>query len=193
MQPTVKLTGVSHEVKLLSAIKDLAKMQVYVGIPEKNASRKGAGITNAALAFIHTHGVRSTDVRRRVGAMMLNRKLTYEGAMALYVHTVGSPMMAIPPRPIIEPAIEAKGNKERIAEHLKVAGKAVLDGSKTEALNELRKTGMVAQNLCRAWFTDPRNNWAPNAPATIRRKKSSRPLIDTGQLRASITYVIAEE
>jgi len=30
--------------------------------------------------------------------------------------------------------------------------------------------------------------FVPNAPATIRKKKSSTPLVDTGQLRASITY-----
>ena len=30
--------------------------------------------------------------------------------------------------------------------------------------------------------------WTPNSPVTIARKGSSRPLIDTGELRASITY-----
>lgn len=30
----------------------------------------------------------------------------------------------------------------------------------------------------------------PNAPSTIRRKKSSKPLIDTGQLRNAITYTV---
>lgn len=30
----------------------------------------------------------------------------------------------------------------------------------------------------------------PNAPSTIRRKRSSKPLIDTGQLRNAITYTV---
>ncbi len=34
--------------------------------------------------------------------------------------------------------------------------------------------------------------WAPNKPATIRRKKSSSPLIDTRQLRASVTSVVGK-
>lgn len=34
--------------------------------------------------------------------------------------------------------------------------------------------------------------WAPNAPATVRRKGSSRPLIDTGRLRRSITWEVEE-
>jgi hypothetical protein len=33
----------------------------------------------------------------------------------------------------------------------------------------------------------------PNAPSTIRRKKSSNPLIDTGQLRASIRYLVEKK
>ena len=33
----------------------------------------------------------------------------------------------------------------------------------------------------------------PNAPETIRRKKSSTPLIDTGRLRQSITFRIVEQ
>ncbi len=33
-------------------------------------------------------------------------------------------------------------------------------------------------------------NFAPNAPSTIKRKGSSRPLIDTGHMRQSVRYVI---
>ncbi|MBY6921870.1 hypothetical protein HYH30_19035, partial [Clostridium botulinum] len=42
----------------------------------------------------------------------------------------------------------------------------------------------------RAWFTNPSNNWAENSAETIKRKDSDKPLIDTGELRKSITYVI---
>ncbi|OOF40943.1 hypothetical protein BKK47_02630 [Rodentibacter mrazii] len=33
-------------------------------------------------------------------------------------------------------------------------------------------------------------NWTPNAKSTIRRKKSSRPLIDTGKMRQSIRGIV---
>ena len=54
---------------------------------------------------------------------------------------------------------------------------------------------MFAQNKVRAWFTDERNNWPPNAPSTIEKKSKNgkikdNPLIDTGELRKSITYVV---
>lgn len=36
-------------------------------------------------------------------------------------------------------------------------------------------------------------DFAPNAPATVKRKKSSQPLIDTGHLMNSISYKIIAE
>ena len=52
--------------------------------------------------------------------------------------------------------------------------------------------GIAAQNYCRDWFTDPRNGWPPNSPITIARKKSARPMIDTGTMRKAITYVVRD-
>ena len=193
MRPTVKLEGLDNTAKTLSALKSLEDFAVYVGIPEKAAHRNKAGITNPQLAFVHTHGVRSVDTRRMMGAMMINRGLTYSQAHALMLHTRGSVRMAIPARPIIEPAIEAKDNQRSINNHLKLAAEAALAGNRAGTLRALRMAGMDAQNRVRAWFTDPRNHWAPNAPSTIKRKGSSRPLIDTSQLRRSIIYVVAEK
>lgn len=35
-----------------------------------------------------------------------------------------------------------------------------------------------------------KGNWVANAPATIKRKKSSKPLIDTGKMRQSIKGIV---
>lgn len=35
-----------------------------------------------------------------------------------------------------------------------------------------------------------RGNWAANAPSTIKRKKSSKPLIDTGKMRQSVRGIV---
>ena len=57
----------------------------------------------------------------------------------------------------------------------------------------LEKVGMEGQNIARDWFTNPSNNWAPNAKSTIDKKGSDRPLIgETGHLRGSITYVVKD-
>ena len=34
--------------------------------------------------------------------------------------------------------------------------------------------------------------WEPNAPSTVAKKKSSKPLIDTGRMRQSVNYIIRE-
>lgn len=53
------------------------------------------------------------------------------------------------------------------------------------ALNQL---GNVVQGMVQRKIVD--GPFVPNSPATIKRKKSSKPLIDTGHLRQSIRYVI---
>jgi len=67
---------------------------------------------------------------------------------------------------------------------------AASDGDEVGVMNALKRTGMDAASRVRMWFVNPKNLWAPNSPRTVKRKGSDRPLIDTGQLRKSITYVI---
>lgn len=109
-------------------------------------------------------------------------------AELLYIHTHGSPIRNIPPRPVLQPAIEA--NKEAIGKQFATASREALKGNVMGAENGLEKAGMVAQNVARAWFENPGNGWASNSPRTIARKKSDRPLIDTGEMRKAITYVV---
>ena len=74
-----------------------------------------------------------------------------------------------------------------------------MDGNGTE--QPLMDLGNVAQSDVKKWFTDPQNGWAPNAKSTIegwaspwgkkfKGKGSDAPLIDTGALRQSVSYVI---
>jgi hypothetical protein len=190
VKPSITVRTVTDgSVKAAKNFKDLKTLAVYVGIPEASPSRRGEEISNAELTFILTHGARTVDARRIMGAMM-NRGLDYGAAQALYVRSRGSMAFRIPPRPIIEPAIEL--DKDKIIPELKAAAAAQLDGNRTGAVTGMKRTGMTAQNIVRNFFTDPRNNWPPNAPSTIRRKGSSRPNISTGQLRAAMTYVLAD-
>jgi len=156
-------------------------MQVYVGIPEADNTRKTGEVGNAELLFIHTNG---------------------------------SPMKRIPARPVIEPAIQAHGNIEPIQDELKQAVSATLSGNKALAIKYLNRAGQIGQNVCREWFTDPRNGWAANSDITVLRKLSkikgpkykaakaalaagesiegtNTPLIDTAQMRKAITYVVS--
>ena len=125
-------------------------------------------------------------------ARVARREQTINNAQLLFIHTKGSPLRGIPARPVIEPAIEATDNKASISEELKQAAKAALDGRPQLMKQFLKRAGLDAQNRVKAWFLDPRNNWAPNKPSTIRRKGSDKPLIDTSQMRNAITYVVTD-
>ena len=67
----------------------------------------------------------------------------------------------------------------------RVANGAVFGLGTNAALNQL---GNVVQGMVQRKIVD--GPFVPNSAATIKRKKSSKPLIDTGHLRQSIRYVI---
>ena len=118
----------------------------------------------------------------------LRRGQSINNASLLFIHTHGSPLKHIPARPVLEPSVEA--NQKLITPHLGAAAKDVFERKPEAADRELRLAGTIAANGAKRWFTDPRNNWAPNAPTTIKAKGSDKPLIDTGALRRSFTYVV---
>ena len=156
---------------------------VSVSMSDKTTMLKGriASLTGKAVYV----GIPAEKSVRKRGAV--------NNAELLFIHTNGSPIRHIPKRPVIEPAIQA--HKEEIIAELRAACMASLDliaPTPAEATRHLERAGMRGMNAARGWFRDPRNGWAPNAPATIIRKKSDRPLIDTGQMRRAITYLVRE-
>jgi phage gpG-like protein len=66
----------------------------------------------------------------------------------------------------------------------------VIDGKDTP-IAAIAKVGIKARDDIKQTITDLRI--PPNAESTIKKKKSSNPLIDTGALRNSISYVFDRE
>lgn len=176
------LAEIDAEEKLFDKIKLFNQYALYVGIPESTTDRNGT-ITNAELAFIHTNGVYKKNLDTVKGYL---DSLT-PAARAQMMET-GSPLYRIPPRPFMQPALNKHINQ--IETSLNRASKRNLAEGKSGLIDEFNKLGLRCQNWIRKWFTDPENGWPPNKPATIKAKGSDKPLIDTGELRKSITYVI---
>lgn len=109
----------------------------------------------------------------------------------MYIHTHGSPVRGIPARPTIEPAITDPTNRAVLQKELGSSLKYAFLGNLNGALSAKKRAGMQAVNMVKARFGS--GALAPLSPATIARKGSSAPLIDTGQLRNSITYVIRKK
>ncbi|MGD8188567.1 hypothetical protein ACQCN2_01070 [Brevibacillus ginsengisoli] len=181
-------TGIDKTGELNKILEGLAKKQVYVGIPEgsERPEEPGQPIDNAQLLYIHSNGIRQKAMRDEMNPKVESGEMSYSKAYQMWLQTHGSPLWRSPPRPVIEPAIEH--NKEAIAKQLKKVSEVALDGGDPEV--ELHKAGMMGQNFARGWFTDPNNGWPPNSPITEERKGSDKPLIDKGELRKAITYVV---
>jgi len=57
----------------------------------------------------------------------------------------------------------------------------------------LRKAGVFLEGAIKQKITQGDPSWPPLKPETIKRKGSSKPLIDTGKLRASITHKVEDD
>ena len=120
----------------------------------------------------------------------------------LFIHTFGDPRSGLPARPVIEPALE--NAKVQIGSVMGEAIKGAMEGDRNKAITNLKKAGMAGQNAAREWFVNPKNGWPPVSKERREQKRSKvrkarrdphndRPLIDTGELRKSITYVVREK
>ena len=54
----------------------------------------------------------------------------------------------------------------------------------------LERWGTMGSSAVKDEITSPGTPFAPNAPFTIAKKKSSHPLIDTGAMRAAVTHKV---
>lgn len=68
---------------------------------------------------------------------------------------------------------------------------------KAEAEQILREIGAMGEQELKLTLTEGRPEWPPLSPVTIKKRrgkrKSTKPLIDTGIMRASITYRVEAE
>lgn len=92
----------------------------------------------------------------------------------------------IPARPFMRQTVDAKqGDWANLAQNVEkrvVGGMGIHQG--------LELIGIKAKGDTQEMID--KGDFAPNAPATIRRKKSSHPLIDTGRMRASVSFKVEE-
>lgn len=202
----MKVTTTANNLEsVIKTIHSLTKKDVLVGIPGDKANRNGdTPITNAVLGYIHTVGGTVQVPERTV---TLYRKMDKDGAFSgssrfvkkdrsnyATVHTIPAHTVTLPPRPFLEPGIrKAQG---QITDEMKKAAKAALAGKPVAMEKALHAAGLVAQSSAKDILSTG-EGLTPLAPSTIASKKGSgrkdQPLIDTGQLQKSISYVIREK
>lgn len=207
--PSISRKNPDWDKRLVKALKK-ANCQIAVGFPRGEATtsdrypedKKGRqGPTVLQVAIWNNYG-----------AVIVPRT-----KKALWAEGMAHPVMkvVIPARPFMQQAVPRVVKKVNAAlrfilKELKRRGKTIASMSCFDAddlaellgqkppkgphevgkeLNLLfRIIGQVAADELKMTITD--GDYAPNAPFTVQRKKSSHPLIDKGKLRESVTYVI---
>jgi hypothetical protein len=170
---------VDNLLAVVESINDLVGKSVLVGIPASEAQRDDdSPMDNATLG---------------------------------YLHETGSPAANIPARPFLIPGVnDSQGTFE--PELRKAAGSA-LDGNKKQVKAHLNSAGLIASQAVKNVLNTA--DYAPLAISTLRARArkgrngaaaelssraagnapnnaNARPLVDTGELRNSITYVLRE-
>ena len=145
------------------AVRDLVKNQVLVGIPAEDAARTPEP------------GEPSPIDNATIG----------------YINEFGAPERNIPARPHLLPGIEKV--QSAISNQLRKAGEAALSGADGGVDRGLNAAGLIAQNSVRATVTE--GGFTPLSERTLKARKArgrtgDKPLIDTGQYRRALTYVI---
>lgn len=122
-------------------------------------------------------------IEKNGGAIHTDSNLTVAQVGA--IHEFGVPENNIPKRSFIrEPIIN---EQKKINGFIKMKFSQVAQNSMT-ATTALNQIGLFVSGINQKSFV--KNNWTPNSPVTVQIKGSSKPLIDTGQLRQSISYSV---
>lgn len=93
----------------------------------------------------------------------------------------------IPARPFIRQSVD--DNESKINSFLKEEVKDFAQGKSAEQI--LKEIGIFQKDLMQDKITS--GSFAPNAESTIKKKGSSKPLVDTGRMRQSVNYVIQKK
>lgn len=105
-------------------------------------------------------------------------------ALVAAVQELGHGPSGIPPRPTLGPTIEAKAPTYR--DQFAKGARAILRGEQT-ALTVMEAMVLVAAGDVKQSISELQS--PPLKPATIRRKGSAKPLIESGQMIQAVTGV----
>lgn len=101
-----------------------------------------------------------------------------------FIQEMGSVARKIPRRSFLWDTFALRGQK--VMAQLRGAVENLFKKGKVDEY--LKQASNAATNVVdEAFYTSGWGSWKPNKPSTIKRKGSSRPLIETGQLRRAIT------
>lgn len=177
--------------KVMRELYRLSKKEVTVGIQSGTMTEDGE-TTLARIAAVHEFG---GTITQQADTVTINRKLKRDGSFAnggrfvkckkanfSSTHARRARTIKIPQRSFLRATVDEK--QAQITKLATNAVKSVIEGTDPEAA--MRVVGQSIEGMVQKKITS--GPFTPNAPSTIKRKRSSRPLIDTGHMRQSVRY-----
>lgn len=177
---------------LVAELKKLAALEVKTGI--QAGEQAPDGMDMARLASIHEFGGAWPVARKITHFKKLNKKgdkFLRQGRFvkrkrANYSESFDVEYtLSIPARPFMRNSIDE--GKEEIGNFAQqIVRQVVL--RKLSATRGMELIGQKMTGIIQKKIVD--GPWTPNKPATIKKKRSSRPLIDSGRLRQSVRHIV---
>ncbi|MBR8279784.1 hypothetical protein [Burkholderia vietnamiensis] len=149
--------------EVLKSISGLVQKQVLVGVPDSTAGRK-------------------------------DESEPLSNAEIGYILEHGSPANNIPERPHLVPGVQDA--RPKFEPQLQKGVEAALDGDLEKVNRSLNRAGLVAQNSVRAKINSNIPPKLADSTLAARRRRGvtrENTLVDTGQYRNAITYVIRKK
>lgn len=120
----------------------------------------------------------------------------YGGGMTVLqigaIHEFGAPEAGIRRRSWM--ANSVKHEQKAIDKQITGEFEAIFEGRGKDAKAALTRVALVARNaMTKAFSNQGYGTWRKLKPATVKRKGSALPLVDTGVLRGAITWVIGRK
>lgn len=165
-----------------AALKRLTRVNILVGVPAINATRKAVDPTLREEA----KAAQSAGV-----ALPPQPAEPITNAAIAYIAENGSPARNIPPRPFMRQGIALE--RLAITKQFQKAGRAALLGDLDAMDKAFHSIGLIASRGMKTAIQE--SDFVPLAPRTLaarldRGRTGTKPLLDTGQLRNSVTYVL---
>lgn len=194
IRPTISLINDQQVRKALRDLEDRLKgpTKVLVGVP-KGAGVYEDGMTIATIAAVNEFGAENIQHKGGVAygyktekdAEAGNVRFMKAGEGFMELGKTKAHTGSIPARPFLQPGVaNAAPQFTRLAELMLPS---VLTGE-FAMRTLLEQMGNLAEGSVKQAITDMTT--PPNARSTVAKKSSDHPLIDTGNLRQSIRYVV---
>lgn len=176
--------------RTVKALHELAQFRITIGVHGDAAARPdGPGLTNAKLASIHEFGGTFTHPGGTPYKVVGSGRVVFLAKGAPGATGVTKPhTITIPARSFLRASVDE--NLDALSSMIAKQIDRIADGQQTgQGAAEI--IGIYMQGLVQKRISD--GIQPANKAATIRRKGSDKPLVDTGELKASIVWKVTKK